>query len=54
MTRRILTVLLPRLDAIAVVAGAAIIVGVAFTFAAVAGWAVLGVALTLGGALGGR
>ena len=54
MRRRILTALAPRLDALAIVLGAVIIIGVAFTFAAVAGWAVLGVALIAGGTLGGK
>lgn len=54
MRRRILTVLAPRLDALAIVLGAIIIIGVAASFAAVAGWAVLGVALIAGGALGGK
>lgn len=52
--RRILAVAIPRLDAFAIVLGAAIIIAVAFTFAAVAGWVVLGVALVVGGSLGGR
>lgn len=54
MTRRIARLLLPRLDSLAVVLGAVMIVAVAFTIAAVAGWVVLGVALIAGGTLGGK
>jgi len=49
---RLLGILAPRIDQIAIIAGACIIVGVAFTFAIVAGFAVLGIALVLLGSFG--
>lgn len=46
--------LVTRLDALAILAGAAILVGVAFSLGAMIGWSALGVSLIALGAYEGR